>query len=66
MQIVEVDFIFDGEITVLVSGSMANTTFHAATSEPHRVALRIVIASVISLGHGRSSKFASPQHKCFI
>src|SRR5690606_15788691 len=63
VQVVDVNFILHGEITVLVGGPVLDARLHAAAGEPHREAFGIVVAAIRPLRGGRAAEFAPPKHE---
>ena len=60
MQIVHMNLIFHRIVAVFVSRPIPESSFDSTTSHPHCEALRIMVATIIALGDGRSPKLASP------
>src|SRR5438552_978285 len=64
VQVVDVDLILHGEVTVIVRLAVTEAWLHAAAREPHGVALRIVIAAIaVEFGHGSAPEFSAPEHQ---
>ena len=64
VEVVDVDFVFGGEPAVVVGRTVGGAGFHAATGEPYREAVGVVIASVASaLRGGGASEFAAEVDK---
>jgi len=61
VQVVEVDFVLDGEVAVIVGGAVGHAAFDAAAGEPHGEALRVVVAAVVALGDGGTPELAAPE-----
>ena len=61
MEIMDVHSVFNGIVAILVGCPVRHPAFDAASSHPHGVAVRVVIAAVSSLGDRRPAKFASPE-----
>ncbi len=61
VQIVQMDFILHGVVAVIVGRAVAESRLHAAAGHPHRIAMRVVVAAVVTLRRRRATKFTSPQ-----
>src|SRR5262245_42185158 len=74
VQVVNMHGFFHGLVTELVGGAVDVAAVDAAAREPHREAVRIVVASgrlagVARFGqfdHRRSTEFAAPDHQRFV
>ena len=60
VQVVDVDFVLRGVITVVVGRAVARARFNAGSGQPHRIAIRVMVAAVAAFGHGRAPEFAAP------
>ena len=60
VQIMDVDFVGDGSMSVFVGFAVGHPAANAAAGHPHREALRIVIASVLAFRERRSAELRSP------
>ena len=63
VQVMHVHLVFGGVVTVVVGRSVGVTALHAAAGHPHRKAVRIVVASVVTLCRRRPPELAAPQHQ---
>ncbi len=63
MEIMDVDLVLAGIEPQLVGAADDLTASDAAAGQPHRETVRIVIAAVASLGHGRAAELATPDHQ---
>ncbi len=63
MQIVNVHFVFDGVVAVLVGGTISMTPLDPAAGHPHREPVGIVVTAIVALGCRCASELASPQHE---
>ena len=60
VQVVDVDFVFDGSEAEFVGRADDLATANATAREPCRVAVGIVVAALIALHHGRAAEFTGP------
>src|ERR1700679_2771458 len=60
VQVVDLDLVFDGVITVVVGGAINRSPLDSAASQPHGESIGIVIAAVGSLGHRGPAELAAP------
>jgi hypothetical protein len=65
VEIVDMNFVFDGGEAKLVGSAVDRSAFDAAAGKPHREAIRIVITSVAVLGRRRATELAAPNHERF-
>ena len=65
MQTVDVDFPFNRVHSKIVRRADGLPASDAATREPHRESVRIVVTAVTFLTHRSSPKFAAPDHQSF-
>src|SRR5581483_10395533 len=63
MQVVNVDLVFDGVVTVIVCGAIPVATLDAAAGQPHGEPFRIVIAAVTALHRRSAAELAAPQYQ---
>src|SRR5207249_4570388 len=63
VQVVNVDLVFGGEEAVVVGGAVREAAPDAAAGQPHRKALRIVVAAVAALGRRRAAELPAPPHQ---
>src|SRR5260221_7824576 len=71
VQIVNVNFVFDGIKSQFICFAVKDAWFDTATGEPDSVAMRMMVAPDLvgfrfALHHGRASEFASPDNERFI
>ena len=62
MQIVDMHAVLDSMVTEVVGGAVNHAALDAASREPHRVAVGIVVAT-IALGKGGAAELAAPRHQ---
>ena len=62
----DVDLVLDRMHAELVGRADDLAPLHAAAGQPHREAVRVVIAAVTLLAHRRSTEFAPPDDECFV
>ena len=63
VQVVDVDWVFNGVPAEFVGGAVSHASSDAAASQPHRESERMMIATVLSLGSGRATEFTTPDHQ---
>ena len=66
VQIVQVDFVVDRKVTVVVGRVILEARLHAAAGQSNRVAMRVVVAAIVALRGGRAAEFAAPEHERII
>ena len=66
MEVVTFGTLFDGLVTPFVGGSIDRARFDATSGKPNGEAVRVVIASVASLGKGCTAKLTRPNNKRLI
>ena len=66
VQVVKVDLVFDGVVSVIVGATKAHSRPDPSTSEPHGEAMRVVVTAVRVLSNRSSPKLASPDHQCLV
>ena len=69
LDVVNVDFVFDNVVSVIVGCSVARSSFHTCTRHPKRETTWVVVAAKIrfrklALAIIGSSKFATPNDQC--
>jgi len=60
MEIMHVDWVLHGMVAEVVRGAARQTTFDSATRHLHRERLRMMVASIVVLCGGGSSKLSTP------
>ena len=60
VEVVHVEFVFNGLISPFVGGAVGIAGTNAAAGQPNGESLRIVIAPVVVLREGSASEFAAP------
>ena len=60
VEIVHVEFVFDGLISPFVGGAVSVARPDSAAGQPNGESLRVVIAPVVVLGEGSASEFTAP------
>ena len=64
VQVVDVDLVLGGVVAVLVGRAVPEAALDAAAGQPHREAVRVVVAAVVAaLGRRRPAELAAPQHQ---
>ena len=66
VEVVDLDFVFDGLVAPVVGCSVANPRFDAAPSHPGGEAEGVVVAPISALGEGGASEFAGPDDERFV
>src|SRR5688572_3827709 len=61
VQVVDVDLVLGGEEAVVVGSAVAEAALHPAAGQPHREALRVVVAAVAALNGGSAAELAAPK-----
>ena len=60
VQVVDLDLVFDGVITVVVGGAVDRAALDSAAGHPHGEAIGVVVAAVGPLGHRGAAELAAP------
>lgn len=60
MQVVEMDLVLDGIVTIIIGGTVTDARFDASARKPHGKAMGIMIPAIASLCSGRTAEFAAP------
>lgn len=60
VEVVHVEFVFNGLISPFVGGAVGMAGSDAAAGQPNGESLRIVVAAVVVLREGSASEFAAP------
>jgi len=63
MQVVDINFVLDGVIAELIGGSVSDTSPNTSSCQPDGKAIRVMVSSITSLGHGGAAEFAGPEHQ---
>lgn len=63
VEIVHVEFVFDGFISPFISGAVGIAGTNAAAGQPNGESLRVVVASIVVLGEGSAAEFTAPPNK---
>jgi hypothetical protein len=63
MQVVEMNFVLDGIITIIIGGTVTDAGFNAPTRKPHCKAMRIMIPAIATLGCGSPAEFTTPPNE---
>lgn len=63
MQIMDMHLIAGGVETEVIGGAVTEPCFHSAAGHPIRERMRIVVASIVSLGRRRSSELGAPNEQ---
>ena len=67
VEIVDVDFIFDGVEAEFVGFAVLDTAFDAAAGHPHGEGIRVVVAAIAAtLDHRSATEFSAPDDESFI
>ena len=66
VEVVDVDFVFNGFVAELIRGTMMHAAFDAAASHPDGKTFGVVIAAHAALGVGGAAKFAAPNDERFV
>ncbi len=64
VQVVHVDAVLDGMQAELIGLTNDLAPFDTAAREPHRKAIRVVVAAIPFFGHCRATKFTAPDDEC--
>ena len=63
VEVMDVHFVFDRIIAILIRRTVAEATLDTATSQPHGEPLRVVVSAVTSLHSWRAAEFPAPNNE---
>ena len=66
VQVVDLDLVFDGVVTVVVGGAIDRSPLDPAAGHPHGEPIGIVIAAIGPLGHGGAAELSAPDNECAV
>ena len=67
VEVVDVDFVFDGVEAEFVGFSVGEAAFDAASGEDHGEGVGVVVSAVVAeLVHGGAAEFAAPDDEGFV
>ena len=63
VEVVDVDFVLNGFVAVIVGQAVGEAALHAAAGHPHGEGFVVVVAPIVALRVRGAAKFAAPDHQ---